>query len=172
MTTQPRHDALADLITTREWWFTASEAQGILSALTACGRGAEWPQILFAAGEIDDIAQQAFTRLSQQIETSLSADDLIYQLLLPEESPLSARAEALTAWVQGFLVAIRWSQPKLDEDCENFLHDLEEIGKLDYSLEDSEENRRLLNNLEEHCRMGALMIYAYCHRNTAKKIKK
>ena len=112
MTTQPRYDALAALIATREWWFGASEVQGILSALVACNQGGRWAEILFAQGEIDSIAHEAFDRLSLQIEETLAADALSYQLLLPEDGTLAARAEALAAWAQGFAVAIHWLQPK------------------------------------------------------------
>ena len=164
MTTQPRYDALAALIATREWWFGASEVQGILSALVACNQGGRWAEILFAQGEIDSIAHEAFDRLSRQIEETLAADALSYQLLLPEDGTLAARAEALAAWAQGFTVAIHWLQPELEDDARAFLVDLEEIGKLDYDLDDNEENRRQLTSLEEHCRMGALLIYTECHK--------
>lgn len=164
MTTQPRYDALAALIATREWWFGASEVQGILSALVACNQGGRWAEILFAQGEIDTIAHEAFDRLSLQIEETLAADALSYQLLLPEDSTLAARAEALAVWAQGFAVAIHWLQPELEDDARAFLADLEEIGKLDYDLDDNEENRRQLTSLEEHCRMGALLIYTECHK--------
>ena len=164
MTTQPRYDALAALIAMREWWFAASEAQGILSALVACNQGGRWKEILFAQGEIDAIAHEAFDRLSLQIEEALAGDALAYQLLLPEDGEFTARAEALAAWAQGFNLAIEWLQPTLDDDARAFLADLAEIGKLDYNLDDNEENRRQLTSLEEHCRMGALLIYAECHR--------
>jgi len=164
MTTQPRYDALAALIATREWWFGASEVQGILSALVACNQGGRWAEILFAQGEIDSIAHEAFDRLSRQIEETLAADALSYQLLLPEDGTLAARAEALAAWAQGFTVAIHWLQPELEDDARAFLVDLEEIGKLDYDLDDNEENRRQLTSLEEHCRMGALLIYTENHK--------
>lgn len=164
MTTQPRYDALAALIAAREWWFGASEVQGILSALVACNQGGRWAEILFAQGEIDTIAHEAFDRLSRQIEETLAADALSYQLLLPEDGTLAARAEALAAWAQGFTVAIHWLQPELEDDARAFLVDLEEIGKLDYDLDDNEENRRQLTSLEEHCRMGALLIYTENHK--------
>ena len=164
MTTQPRYDALAALIATREWWFGASEVQGILSALVACNQRGRWAEILFAQGEIDSIAHEAFDRLSRQIEETLAADALSYQLLLPEDGTLAARAEALAAWAQGFTVAIHWLQPELEDDARAFLADLEEIGKLDYDLDDNEENRRQLTSLEEHCRMGALLIYTENHK--------
>lgn len=164
MTTQPRYDTLAALIATREWWFGASEVQGILSALVACNQGGRWAEILFAQGEIDSIAHEAFDRLSRQIEETLAADALSYQLLLPEDGTLAARAEALAAWAQGFTVAIHWLQPELEDDARAFLADLEEIGKLDYDLDDNEENRRQLTSLEEHCRMGALLIYTENHK--------
>lgn len=164
MTTQPRYDALAALIATREWWFGASEVQGILSALVACNQGGRWAEILFAQGEIDTIAHEAFDRLSRQIEETLAADALSYQLLLPEDGTLAARAEALAAWAQGFTVAIHWLQPELEDDARAFLADLEEIGKLDCDLDENEENRRQLTSLEEHCRMGALLIYTENHK--------
>ena len=164
MTTQPHYDALDALIRKRGWWFAASEAHGMQTALVACGSGARWPEVLFAQGEVDALAHEAFDRLAAQIEETLAGEALDYQLLLPEEGALAARAEALVAWAQGFAVAIRWLDPKLDDDCRAFLADLGEIGKLDDRLADSEENRRMLTGLEEHCRMGAPMLYACCHR--------
>ena len=83
---------------------------------------------------------------------------------MPEDGTLAARAEALAAWAQGFTVAIHWLQPELEDDARAFLADLEEIGKLDYDLDDNEENRRQLTSLEEHCRMGALLIYTENHK--------
>ena len=165
MTTQPHYDALEALIRERGWWFAASEAHGMQTALVACGSGARWPEILFAQGEVDALAREAFDRLAAQIEETLAGEALDYQLLLPEEGTLAARAEALVAWVQGFTVAAHWLNPKLDDDCRAFLADLDEISKLDDCLADSEENRQMLTGLEEHCRMGALMLYAYCHHH-------
>ncbi|WP_298640918.1 UPF0149 family protein [uncultured Cardiobacterium sp.] len=164
MTTQPHYDALEALIRERGWWFATSEVHGMQTALVACGSGARWPEILFAQGGTDTLAREAFDRLAAQIEATLAGDALDYQLLLPEEGTLSARAEALVAWAQGFTVATRWLAPTLDDDCRAFLADLDEIGKLDDRLADSEENRQMLTGLEEHCRMGALMLYAYCHK--------
>lgn len=164
MTTQPRYDALETLIRERGWWFTASEVHGIETALVACGSGKRWPEILFARGEIEALAHEAFNRLAAQIEETLADDAFDYQLLLPEEGMLDARAEALVAWAQGFTVAMRWLEPGLDGDCRAFLADLEEIGKLDDHLVDNEENRQMLTGLEEHCRMGVVMLYTYCHK--------
>jgi len=74
---------------------------------------------------------QADSHSLEKIEETLAADALAYQLLLPEDGALAARAEALAAWAQGFTVAVHWLHPALDEDARAFLADLEEIGKLD-----------------------------------------
>lgn len=168
MQTKLNYQALETLIHNQHWWFDASELQGILTGLICCQQEALWSALLFAH-ELDNSSHQAlFERLNQTLEQALAADSLRYQLLLPSDGSLSARAIALTQWCKGMVMAVNYvkqqSPLKLDQDSLEFMQDLNSIIELDTQLSDDETNQRHLNQLEEHCRMGALLLFADVHR--------
>lgn len=159
--------ALQNLIEHQGWWFQPAELHGILTGLIAGGHGEAWPALLFAQSEPDALAKRTMAALLNHIDNALATNDLRFNLTLPEDADAGVRAEALTFWVQGFNIATNWlreqQQIRLDQDCHEFIDDLKAMSELDTDLPNSEENHRLLAELEEHCRMGALMIYAYTH---------
>lgn len=157
------YQALNTLITRSNWWFSPSELHGILSALSGVNRAADWSAII-ALGN-DTTATHSIPELQQHINQSLANNDLSYQLLLADDNNLAERAESLAMWAQGFTLAINYLReqhhlPQLDEASLDFIADLTEIAKLDSALPDTEDNRQQLTELEEHARMGALMLYA------------
>lgn len=161
--TELNYQALNSLIENRVWWFTPAELHGILTALTAFKRPADWPAML-ALGN-DEAADAAIPDIQQHIEASLEEADLSYRALLDDSGQLDARAESLSMWAEGFSLTAAYLReaghlPELDDASIDFLSDLAEIAKLDSALPDTEENQRLLTDLEEHARMGSLMLYA------------
>lgn len=161
--------ALQTLISQHQWWFTPSELHGILTALTVFNRIADWPAILSLGN--DEYANQLIPELQQHIESSLASNELNYQLLLADDTQISDYAESLAMWAQGFSLALNYLREqshlsKLDTSSQDFCNDLAEIGKLDSAIPDSEENRQKLIELEEHARMGALMVFASTHKKT------
>lgn len=159
------YDRLSHLIKQQRWWFCAAELHGILTALIAIDAQNQ-SYALLSLNAQNKIASELISRLSKNIEDSLSGSDLDFELLLPEEKSLSERAEALAFWAEGFYLALEYTQKinQLDEDCQDFIHDISEIARLDSHLFASEQNEQMLDTLKEHCRMGALMLYAACHR--------
>lgn len=154
------HAAWQQYIDEQEWWFSASELHGILSALLAFNQNNAKDALL--GGNIGETA--FLSELSPHIEQALSGESLSYQLLLPEESNNAQRAEALVQWVQGFLLATGYCEKtaalQLDSDAQGFVNDLRAFANLDTMIDDSEESQTELMALEEHCRMGALLLYA------------
>lgn len=156
--------ALAALIAQEGWWFDGAELHGILSAFSAFNQAALAPNLLAEAD-----AQQLSEELLAHCDSSLQDNSLTYQLLLSDEEPLFLRAESLVNWCQGFLLAYQFMQEQgkleiKDESIEQFIAELREIAELDIALADNEDNARQLTDIEEHCRLGVLMIYAEYHR--------
>lgn len=165
MTDTLDYAAMKMLIEHQDWWFAPAEAHGMLTALVAGNHADDWQILLFPGTNIDDTANKTMRALIAHIDKSLAENDLRFQLMLPQDTACSERAEALTFWVQGFKIAItslrERSLIELDDDCLEFIADLDAFAELDTQLPDNDENLQLLAELEEHCRMGALMIYAY-----------
>lgn len=160
------YSALEEVIKKHDWWFAVSELHGMLTALTIYKEGVYWPSLL--ALKEDKIAETLIPELLEHIEKQLKSDTLSYQLLLAEDNPLAVRAESLAQWAQGFTMTNDYlreiqRQPQLEHSAEEFIQDVKDISQLDIGIQDTEENRRLLTDLEEHCRMGALMLYAEVH---------
>lgn len=165
------YHAFAELCARKDWWFHPSEAHGILSGLISANQSSQSNALLFPDGT-DALVEQTIQALSAHIQSTLSGRELRFQLLLPDEDALSARAEGLAFWAQGFHLALQYLREQsfvaLSDDSREALNDLEALAQLDPDIHDNEDNRRLLNTLEEHARMVALMIYADTHQNNAK----
>lgn len=157
------YNALEKMTHEHQWWFSPSELHGILTALCVSKCTNDWQKIL--ALTADPTAVQLLPALISHIESELKDNNLSYQLLLADDSNLSQRAETLAQWSQGFILATNYLRetqqlPKWDDASHDFIHDVSEISSLDTQLSDNEDNRHHLMTLEEHCRMGALMLFA------------
>lgn len=163
------HAALSQLIAAQDWWFAASELHGILSALAAF-KHRQAATALLAESSADNLSQE----LLQHCEAALADESLSYQLLLAEETELAQRAESFVDWCQGFLLAVQFlSQEQQlrieDEQISQFIAELGEFSQLDTAIDNSEDNALALVNLEEHCRLGVMMIYAHYSALASKK---
>lgn len=161
------HAALETLIQQQKWWFSAAELHGILSALSALNQEDNWKEML-GLGD-NATAATLMPELLKSIHEALADSDLSFALLLPEETAFSERAEALSYWAEGFSLATEYLReahklPKLEKNSKEFLEDVAEIKKLDSHLPDNEENRRMLSDLEEHLRMGAIFVFLNAHQ--------
>lgn len=86
-------------------------------------------------------------------------------ILLPDdEEPLTARAEALTAWCQGFITGLTMSNVPIENrkpsELTEAIDDLIEIAKMNYeAVVASEEDETAYVELVEYARMAAILIY-------------
>jgi uncharacterized protein len=116
----------------------------------------------------DEAAAEGFLAWRRQALEALSAAELDYEPLLPDELfSLAERARGLKEWTQGFLEVVRdageapreaWS-PALREA----LADLEGMAGLEEELDDSADNENDLFALTEHARMSAMLLYTEQH---------
>ena len=106
---------------------------------------------------------QVLTQLFELSREQLNAEDLSFELLLPDESDeLSDRLLGLSSWCQGFLYGIGVSGGNrleaLDPQSRECLSDLLEISKLNYRQEPTEEAEAQFADVIEHVRLSVLML--------------
>lgn len=114
----------------------------------------------------DVLAAEKLLVLNKLFELSreqLNAEDLSFELLLPDESDeLSDRLLGLSSWCQGFLYGIGVSGGNkleaLDSQSQECLSDLLEISKLNYRQEPTEEAEVQFADVIEHVRLSVLML--------------
>lgn len=155
---------LQTLIDKYDWWFHKSELHGIFTGLVALNIKDDWAKLL---AKDSQNAPMVVGEIMRKIEESLHSNDFNFSLLLDDDAYLNDYAESLLYWIQGFNLSaqllLNHSQCTLDEDAQQFLDEMKEFAKLDLNIPDTEESREQLLTLEEHCRMGVLLLYAHTH---------
>ena len=106
----------------------------------------------------------AISKLFKQTLAGIDAEDFSFSLLLPDDDePLADRVAALGAWCRGFLsgfgVSDNATQHTLSNEIQDYLRDLQEIGKVDPQTHEGEANEEALFELQEYARMGTLMVH-------------
>lgn len=149
----------------------AAECHGMLCGLTC---GIEHPDPSLWLGHVigyreslslDDLgAGHALAQLFDETLAEFAADDFSLQLLLPsDDTSFATRTEALGSWCRGFLSGFGIAElpdlGALSEDCQGYLTDLKEIGRVE-SLESDDDDADELALLEvcEYTRMGAMLL--------------
>lgn len=153
---------------------SASELHGMLCGLICAGateQGEAWLDTVILAMEPRseefkhfnrDILQSIFKRSYEQI-TGFGFD---FQLILPDEdASISARAQAIGEWCQGFLEGLGFAgsmlEPEnLSEDVTDALQRLYDITYIEFNaLSPSEDDETAMLELTEFVRMAVLMVY-------------
>ncbi|MFT4561752.1 MAG: hypothetical protein ACI9BW_001494 [Gammaproteobacteria bacterium] len=112
----------------------------------------------------DDLGPgHALAQLFDETLAEFAADDFSLQILLPsDETSFAIRTEALGAWCRGFLSGFGLGDLQdtgsLSEDCQGFLRDLQEIGRVDSLDSDDEVDELALLEVCEYTRMGAMLL--------------
>lgn len=149
-----------------------SELHGLICGLLATGHGREDPAllgILAAHAEqpegLPAPLAQALIDCRDNAAMGLTGTGLELALLLPgDEDELGLRVAALGQWSEGFLVgfgtgASGVADEELSPGIQEALSDLAAISQVETPEEESDELERLLEQVTEHCRMAALMVY-------------
>ena len=148
----------------------ASECHGVLCGMLCSSKNFEvggWLAHTLGyqdEAEVSELASDsAISVLFKKTLSRLDADDFSFFLLLPEdEYPLSIRVEATGAWCRGFLSGFGLSDVKnikqLSGDTQDYLRDLNEIGKVSQEDLDGDDCEGALFEVQEYARMGALLV--------------
>lgn len=161
-----------DLATTR-LGVGADEVHGTLVGWL-CGGGradpADWLALLHweAAAAAPATALQArLAALAREAATALEdTDDALQLLLAAPDADVERRARGLVAWCRGFLGGFGLTGVRadaLEPGMDVFLRDLADIAVTEPEVGDPAEDRAALEELEQHVRFGARLLYAQLH---------
>lgn len=153
-----------------------SELHGLFSGHLAAGARLEPAVLLQNACDLMDInaiqyetSKVVLIELYQQTLLLLAAQELIFDLLLPDEDQLlEQRAEALGQWCQGFLAGFglhgKQTDKSLSQEAKEALSDLNQIAQIVAGVEEDDGSESDLMEVEEYVRMVVLMLFAECNR--------
>ncbi|AVJ19089.1 YecA/YgfB family protein [Serratia rhizosphaerae] len=168
--TYPNYFTLSAALNQQAVALTAAEMHGLISGLLCGGNNdASWRTLVHDLTNEGVAFPQALSQPLQQvydlIHETLSDDEFMFQLMLPEGEAVTVfeRADALSGWVNHFLLGLGMMQPKLaqvKDEVGEAIDDLRSIAQLGYDEdEDQEELEQSLEEVAEYVRMAAILCY-------------
>lgn len=165
----PVYDSIDQLLHQQQVALTAAEMHGLLSGILCGGNHDDSWRTLVSELTNDGLAfpqtlAQPLQALYQTTRDTLEDDGFEFQLFLPhDDSGVFERADALSGWVNHFLLGLGVAQPRLDKtngELKEAIDDLRNIAQLGYDEdEDQEELEQSLEEVIEYVRVAAIM----CH---------
>lgn len=150
----------------------AADCHGLLCGLICAAGFADqniWAAEVFEAYDPEDRLQaeahSLLQRLYEETLIRLNSPELDFELLLPDdEEPLCERTESLANWCDGFLSGLGLggvpAQDQLPEEVAELLGDLSQISRVDFDLDDPNEQEQLaFEELVEYVRIGVLFVH-------------
>ena len=181
----PGYTLLNQLLNQQGVGLTPAEMHGLLSGLLCGGNNdSSWQPL------VHDLTNEGLAfghELAESLRSMHSAtsdaledDGFLFQLYLPEGDDVSVfdRADALSGWVNHFLLGLGMDQPKLDKvkgEAGEAIDDLRNIAQLGYEEdEDQEELEMSLEEIIEYVRVAALLCHdTFTHpQPTAPEVRK
>lgn len=152
---------------------TPAELHGFLTGMICANVNENhWQHLLFQFTHNDlaypPLLLDETEKIYHQIKQSLSQIDTFnFRLDLPEED-IFQQADALSEWVNHFLLGLGIVNSHLDKeknDIAEGLNDLQEIGKLTYGENDDIEELSLaLEEIVEYVRTLVMLFYTHFHQ--------
>ncbi len=147
-----------------------SALQGWLTGYLASGarlKNDAWLNEAMEYLELDELPaalQTSLTGLYDTVLATLKAEDMTYQLLLPdeEEADLDEQIDCLAQWSKGFLDGIGASGKltgTIDKDVMEVLRDLDAFSQAEAGDSADAETAQLYLELAEHARVAALTVF-------------
>ncbi|WP_411360313.1 UPF0149 family protein [Pseudidiomarina salilacus] len=165
-----RYDRLSEFFEHQGLLSSAAEVHGLLTGMVAGGASVTGDEWLLLLSDLINEGQPFSSEVKDQVKelageacASLRDPDLGFQLLLPgDHEPLYERLQALTAWVQSFLVGFGVNQTNLaglSADLREAIDDMVEIAKLEIEVEDDEEAERAYFEIMEYLRISSMLCF-------------
>ncbi|MCH8542439.1 MAG: UPF0149 family protein [Alcanivorax sp.] len=165
-------EPLADALASAGVRHSPTELHGVICGLLSTGAGGQDAELLgmLAAhselvGQWPAEAAQGFVALRDLAASGYAGETLELALLLPDDDEeLGVRVAALAQWCEGFLVGFGTGSAGVrDSDLapglQEALSDLAAVSQADLPEENSPEEEAMFEQIAEHCRMAALMIF-------------
>lgn len=172
MSTEELYEPLDDALRQAGVETAPSEVHGVICGLLSTGVSAEDAELegLLAshtelAGNWPPEAKQLFGELRDLARDGFLGGGMDLALLLPHDDvALPERVEALGRWTEGFLVGFGtgtagMKDSDLSPALQEALSDLSAISNVEVPEEDAEEEEALFQQVAEHSRMAALMVF-------------
>ncbi|KGD64977.1 hypothetical protein Y5S_01885 [Alcanivorax nanhaiticus] len=174
MSNQIDFEVLAQSLAAAGIAHSPSELQGLAAGLLATGHGGRDEELLgVLASHVDfEPGQQFSTELGamlvgvrDELAGGFAGTGLELHLLLPgDEEDLGLRVAAIAQWCEGFLVGFGTGSANthdkdLSQGIQEALSDLAAISQVETPDESGDEEEDMFEQVAEHCRMAALMIY-------------
>ncbi|AIY65965.1 UPF0149 family protein [Pseudoalteromonas piratica] len=165
-----------------ELFIMPSEVHGVITGLLACGVDIEDKEYLTILSDVfnDGIAfsgdlKKLLVGFYSQIRSTLDNRELQFELYLPDEDEsLHDRANALVAWVSGFLLGFGLKQKdygRLSAEVKEVIHDFTEINQMDTTFDETEEDKQAFHEVVEYVRISVHLCFAELgkseHQNAA-----
>lgn len=131
----------------------------------------EWPAIVAQHMEVEALDTSRQTHLIQDLQAFYQRElDLVdhatesFELLMPDDDyPMQDRAEALIAWVSGFLEGLSMAAGStlvtVDAELQEVLRDFVEITQLDTAIMQNETTEKELFEVCEYVKIGVLSLF-------------
>lgn len=168
--TLPTYQSLALALNQQAVALTPAEMHGLISGML-CGGSKDdgWRAMVYDLTNEGVAFSQALglplQQLHQATQEALENEGFMFQLLIPEGEEITVfdRADALSGWVNHFLLGLGMLQPKLaqvKDEVGEAIDDLRNIAQLGYDEdEDQEELAQSLEEVIEYVRVAAIL----CH---------
>lgn len=176
MVTTPPEEAefsnLIELISDAGIRHSPSELHGLVCGLISAGIMLDDAAISGAiaghVGAADGLPAKitsAYQFFAEQAQASLQGEALALDLLLPaDDEDLGMRVAALAQWCEGFLVGFGTGSAgvkdsNLSAGLQEALSDLSAISQVDTPEDDSDDEEDMYEQVAEHTRMAAIMVF-------------
>ncbi|WP_312656319.1 YecA/YgfB family protein [Kluyvera ascorbata] len=176
----PVYTVMNQLLNQQGVGLTPAEMHGLLSGLLCGGnKDSSWQPL------VHDLTNEGLAfghELAESLRSmhaatsdALEDDGFLFQLYLPEGDDVSVfdRADALSGWVNHFLLGLGMVQPKLDkvrDETGEAIDDLRNIAQLGYEEDEDQEELEII----EYVRVAALLCHdTFTHpQPTAPEVQK
>lgn len=154
-----------------------SQAHGLLCGIL-CGdmqQNTDWETWLTGAKSTPK-TKKTLAILYIATEKQLKEFTFEFQLVLPtDREELSARAEALTLWAQGFLTGLKLMHIPIinreKDEVTEAIDDIIEIAKMNFeNVKSTEDDEQAYMELVEYIRVAVILIYHAMHNEQGGKI--
>lgn len=181
----PVYTVMNQLLNQQGVGLTPAEMHGLLSGLLCGGnKDSSWQPL------VHDLTNEGLAfghELAESLRSmhaatsdALEDDGFLFQLYLPEGDDVSVfdRADALSGWVNHFLLGLGMVQPKLDkvrDETGEAIDDLRNIAQLGYEEDENQEELEMsLEEIIEYVRVAALLCHdTFTHpQPTAPEVQK
>jgi hypothetical protein len=139
-----------------------SELHGVVCGIAVCNADDfELSTLVQLVGTEALADEESVGEFVEATITALLAEDMSFQVLLPEQAaPVAERAQALAEWSAAFVAGLgaALAESEMPKDTSEIVRDFIAVSELDADLEETDDSDQELAELEEFAKVGTLLI--------------